>query len=136
MSLTYHEAATLVTAMLRPVAGPVASSSQDLSSYVVPVEGAVSAPVYLRKMPSLDRNQQELLAELRRLAGECERLSFEVARANQRQLFCGDPQGVRKAAREERDLLAKMSRLMDRRRAVEGHLMRVRGQLRSLRPHE
>jgi hypothetical protein len=110
MSLTYHEAATLVTAMLRPVAGPVASSSQDLSSYVVPVEGAVSAPVYLRKMPSLDQmHQQELLAELRRLAGECERLSFEVARANQRQLFCGDPQGVRKAAREERDLLVTLS---------------------------
>jgi hypothetical protein len=88
-------------------------------------------------MPSLDQmNEQELIAELRRLAAECEKLSFKVARANQRQLFCDDPQSVRQAAREERDLLSEMNRLMDRRRAVEGHLMRVRGQLRPLKPHE
>jgi hypothetical protein len=32
--------------------------------------------------------------------------------------------------------LVEMSRLMDRRRAIEGHLMRVRGQLRPLRRYE
>jgi len=81
-------------------------------------------------------NEQELIAELRRLAAECERLSVEVARAKQQQLFRDDPQSVEEAAQEERDLLSEMSRLMDRRRAVEGHLMRVRGQLRPLRPQD
>jgi hypothetical protein len=32
--------------------------------------------------------------------------------------------------------LAEMSRLMDRRRAIEGHLMRVRRQLRPLKQDE
>jgi hypothetical protein len=85
-------------------------------------------------MPRLDQmHEQELITELLRLAAECERLDFEVAQASQRQRYCDDPRSVLKAAQKERDLLVEMNRLMDRRRAVEGHLMRVRGQLRPLR---
>ena len=85
-------------------------------------------------MPSLDQmHEQELVTELLRLAAECERLAFEVAQASQRQRYCDDPRSVLRAAQKERALLAEMNRLMDRRRAVEGHLVRVRGQLRSLR---
>ena len=51
----------------------------------------------------------------------------------------GEPQdsqeGIR-AAQDEQALMADMNRPMDRRRAVEGHLMRVRGQLRPLRLDE
>jgi hypothetical protein len=43
---------------------------------------------------------------------------------------------VVQAAREEQTLLTEMSRLMDRMRATEGHLRRVRGQLRPLQPHD
>jgi hypothetical protein len=85
-------------------------------------------------MPSLDQmHEQELVTELRRLAAECERLDVEVVQANQRQRYCDDPRSVLRAAQKERALLVEMNRLMDRRRAVEGHLMRVRGQLRPLR---
>jgi hypothetical protein len=85
-------------------------------------------------MPSLDQmHEQELVTELRRLAAECERLDVEVVQANQRQRYCDDPRSVLGAAQKERALLVEMNRLMDRRRAVEGHLMRVRGQLRPLR---
>jgi hypothetical protein len=43
---------------------------------------------------------------------------------------------VSRAARDEQTLLAELNRLMDRRRAVEGHLMRVRGQLPPLKRDE
>lgn len=88
-------------------------------------------------MTSLDRmNEQELIAELHRLADECERLNHAVARATQRRRFCPDRDEGVKAAHDEQAHLAEMSRLMDRRRAVEGHLLRARGQLRPLRLHE
>ena len=41
-----------------------------------------------------------------------------------------DAQEVARAAPDAQTALAELNRLMDRRRAVEGHLMRVRGQLR------
>lgn len=88
-------------------------------------------------MSGLDlMNEQELIAELHRLAHECERLDFEVARVTQRQRFCNDGQDATRAAQDKQRLLVEMSRLMDRRRAIEGHLMRVRGQLRPLRLYE
>jgi hypothetical protein len=102
------------------------------------VERAVSdTSIEPRTMPSLDQmNEQELIAELHRLAADCERLNFNLARATQRQRFCQDGHDAAGATRDEQVLLAEMNRLMDRRRAVEGHLMRVRGQLRPLRLHE
>ena len=85
-------------------------------------------------MPGLDHmHEQELVTELLRLAAECERLNFEVAQVGQRQRYCDDPQSVLRADQKERARLVEMNRLMARRRAVEGHLMRVKGQLRPLR---
>jgi hypothetical protein len=88
-------------------------------------------------MPHLDQmSERELLAELYRLAAECERLDFKVANVTQQQRFCKDHPDAGRAAPDEQALLVEMSRLMDRRRATEGHLMRVRGQLRPLRQQE
>ena len=88
-------------------------------------------------MPSLDQmNEQELMAELHRVAAECERLNRELAHAALRQRFGKDRLDVARAARDERALLVEMNRLMDRRRATEGHLLRVRGRLRPLTQHE
>jgi len=86
-------------------------------------------------MTSLDlMTEQELIGHLRALADECERLDRQIIRAVERQRFRLDPCDVATTSRVERMLLAEMSRVMDRRRAVEGHLMRVRGQLRPLQP--
>lgn len=88
-------------------------------------------------MVGLDQmSEPELLAELHRVAAACERLNQEVRHAAQRQRFRSGAQEVAQAARDEQTLLAELSRLMDRRRAVEGHLMRVRGQLRPLKWNE
>jgi hypothetical protein len=88
-------------------------------------------------MSHLDQmTERELIAELHSVAAECERLNFEVARVTQQQRFCHDRPDTAMAAQDERALLGEMSRLMDRRRAIEGHLMRVRGQLRPLRQQE
>jgi hypothetical protein len=85
-------------------------------------------------MRGLDQmSEPELLAELHRVADACERLNQAVARAAQRQRFSKQSQEAIRAAQDEQTLVAEMSRLMDRRRAVEGHLMRVRGQLRPLK---
>jgi hypothetical protein len=86
-------------------------------------------------MAGLDQmSEPELIAELNRVADTLERLNQEVARATQRQRFSKDAREVAQAAQDEQTALAGMNRLMDRRRAVEGHLMRVRGQLRPLKP--
>jgi hypothetical protein len=88
-------------------------------------------------MPHLDQmNEQELIAELHRLAAECERLDFKVANVTQQRWFCKDHPDAGRAALDEQALLVEMNRLMDRGRAAEGHLMRVRGQLRPLGRHE
>ncbi len=88
-------------------------------------------------MLGLDQmTEQELLAGLYRLADACERFNREIALAAKRRQFSKDPiEGVW-AAQDEQNLLVEMNRLMDRRRAVEGHLMRVRGQLQPLSRHE
>ena len=88
-------------------------------------------------MVGLDQmSEPELIAELRHVADTLERLNQEVTRAIERQRFSRDARGVARAAQDERTALAGMNRLMDRRRAVEGHLMRVRGQLRPLKRDE
>jgi hypothetical protein len=75
-------------------------------------------------MASLDlMNEPELIAELHRLADACDRLNPAVVRAAQRQRFGTDPDEVAWAAHDEQALVAGMNRLMDRRRAVEGHLL-------------
>lgn len=85
-------------------------------------------------MVDLDQmSEPELIAELHRVAVACERLSREVAHSTQRQRFSKDAREVAQATRDEQSLLAEVNRVMDRRRAVEGHLMRVRGQLRPLK---
>ncbi|MBL0407350.1 hypothetical protein JKG68_25860 [Microvirga aerilata] len=85
-------------------------------------------------MPSLDQmSESELLAELQHVANACEKLNQEVLRAAQRQQFSKDDLEIAQAAHDRQSLLAHMNRLMDRRRAVEGHLMRIRGQLRPLK---
>jgi len=76
--------------------------------------------------------EQELIAELHRLADECERLSRKIASALQQQRFSRTSDAT-KAVQDEQGLLGEMNRVMDRRRAVEGHLRRVRGQLRPLK---
>jgi hypothetical protein len=88
-------------------------------------------------MLGLDQmNELELIVELHRIAGECERLNQRVSHASQRQRFSKDYQDIATAAQEEQTLLAEMNRLMDCRRAIEGHLMRVRDRLRLLRGNE
>ena len=74
-------------------------------------------------------SELDLIAELSRVIDACERLNRHVALAAQRRRFISDAQEV---ARDAQTALAELNRLMDRRRAVEGHLMRVRGQLRLL----
>ncbi len=85
-------------------------------------------------MPGLSQmNEQELIAELQRLAAECDKLDRKISYAIQRRRFCRDRCGFAGATEADQALLAQMNWLMDRRRAVEGHLMRVRGQLRPLK---
>jgi hypothetical protein len=88
-------------------------------------------------MPSLDlMTERELIAHLHQLAAECDGLDRRIALAAQRQRFAQSPWDAEQAAGEERTLLTEMSRLMDRMRATEGHLRRVRGQFRPLQPHD
>lgn len=88
-------------------------------------------------MPGLDQmNEQELIAELHRVADACERLDQEVARATNRQQFSTNSGEVTQASQDTQTLLAEMNRVMDRRRAIKGRLMQVRGQLRPLKLDE
>ena len=88
-------------------------------------------------MPSLDlMTERELIAHLHQLAAECDGLDRRIALAAQRQRFAQSPRDAELAAGAEQTLLTEMSRLMDRMRATEGHLRRVRGQLRLLQPHD
>jgi hypothetical protein len=88
-------------------------------------------------MVGLDQmSELELIAELRRVADTLERLTQEVTRAIERRRFSSDAREVAWSAQDEQTTLAGMNRLMDRKRAVEGHLMRVRGQLRPLKRDE
>jgi predicted nucleic acid-binding Zn-ribbon protein len=88
-------------------------------------------------MLSLDQmSEKELLAELHRIADACERLDHEVARATNRQQFGTNSGEVTQASQDAQTLLAEMSRAMDRRRAIEGRLMQVRGRSRSLKLDE
>lgn len=75
-------------------------------------------------MVGLDQmSEPVLLAELHRVSAACERLDQEARHAAQRQRFRSGAQEIAQAARDERTLLADLSRLMDFRRAVEGYLM-------------
>ena len=88
-------------------------------------------------MAGLDQmNEQELIRELQRLANECHRLDQEISYAIQQRRFCKDRCDIAGVAQDGQTLAADLNRLMDRRRAVEGHLMRVRGHLRPLKLHE
>jgi hypothetical protein len=88
-------------------------------------------------MPSLDlMTEPELIALLHQLADDCDKLDQRITSVIQRQRFAQSPRDAEQAAGEERMLLTEMSRLMDRMRATEGHLRRVRGQLRPLQPHD
>jgi hypothetical protein len=100
--------------------------------------GRASGPGEFRcTMVGLDQmSEPDLIAELRRVTGTCERLDREVTHAIERQRFSRDAREVARAAQDEQTALAKLNRLMDRRRAIEGHLMRVRGQLRPLKLDE
>ena len=87
----------------------------------------------VRRVAGMDQmSELDLIAELSRVIDACERLNRHVALAAQRRRFISDAQEVARAARDAQTALAELNRLMDRRRAVEGHLMRVRGQLRPL----
>jgi hypothetical protein len=81
-------------------------------------------------------SEQDLITELHRVADACESFGQEVTRAAQWQRFCKGAHEAIRGAQKGQILLAEMSRLMDRRRAIEGHLMRVRGQLRPLKQDE
>jgi hypothetical protein len=74
----------------------------------------------------MSKDEQELLRELRLLHSEYERLNGKITDANQRQRHLSRPEDVAKAEDEERQLLAAMSRLMDRLRAVEGQILQIR----------
>ena len=88
-------------------------------------------------MVGLDQmSELELIAELRCVTATCEWLNQEIAHATHRQRFSRDAREIAQAAWDEQKLLAELNRLMDRRRAVEGHLMRTRGQLRPLKWNE
>ena len=79
--------------------------------------------------------ESELIAQLHRLADECARLDRRIAYALQRQKPANDPGDAAETSAEERAMLTEMSRLMERMRATEGHLMRVRRQLRPPHPY-
>src|SRR5688500_6080384 len=100
--------------------------------------GRASGPSEFRcTMVGLDQmSETELIAALRRVTGACGPLDQEVTRAIERQRFSRDAREVARAAQDEQTALVKLNRLMDRMRAVEGHLMRVRGQLRPLKLEE
>ena len=99
--------------------------------------GASGAAGIRCTMVGLDQmSELEMIAELRRVTGACGPLDQEVTRAIERQRFSRDAREVARAAQDEQTALVKLNRLMDRMRAVEGHLMRVRGQLRPLKLEE
>jgi hypothetical protein len=78
------------------------------------------------------KTERELLRELRRVYGEYERLNRAIRLAAQRQRFSTKAEDVQLATAQEKVLLAEMNRLMDRMRAIEGHLLRARGKLKPL----
>jgi hypothetical protein len=78
------------------------------------------------------KSERALLRELRRVHREYERLNRAIRMAAHRQHFSRDPQDVERALQDEARWLAEISRLMDRMRAIEGHLLRARGKLTPL----
>jgi hypothetical protein len=57
-------------------------------------------------------------------------LNRKIQLATHRQHFSSDPEDVKRALQEEAGWLNEITRLMDRMRAVEGHLLRARGKLK------
>jgi hypothetical protein len=78
------------------------------------------------------KSERALLRELRRVYREYERLNRAIRMAAHRQHFSRDPKDIRQALEDEAKWLAEITRLMDRMRAIEGHLMRARGKLKPL----
>jgi hypothetical protein len=77
-------------------------------------------------------DEAALLAKLRDLYDEYERLNRKIRLATQRRTMGKDPGDVDLAEREEQEWLSEINRLMDRMRATEGALMRIRGKIRPL----
>jgi hypothetical protein len=73
-----------------------------------------------------------LVEKLRRLNDDYLRLNRSLKVAGQVLRFSRDPWQARRAGEDEQRFLREMNRLMDRMRAVEGQLLRVRGKLRPL----
>jgi len=74
--------------------------------------------------------EAKLIAELRRLYDDYEKLNRRIANAAHRQRFSKDSADVEQAVRDEKAFLVEIDRLMTRMRAIEGHLMRVRKKVR------
>lgn len=77
-------------------------------------------------------DEAALLAKLRDLYDEYERLNRQIRLATQRRSMSSDTADVERAEIEEQEWLAAINRLMDRMRATEGALRQVRGQIRPL----
>ena len=74
--------------------------------------------------------EANLIAELRRLYDDYEKLNRKITNAAQRQRFSKDTADIEKAVQDEKAFLVEIDRLMTRMRAIEGHLLRIRKKVR------
>ena len=76
--------------------------------------------------------EAELLEQLREVYQEYQELSRNITLAAQRRRFTKGRDDLAEAEQEEQGWLKEINRLMDRMRAIEGALLKVRGKLRPL----
>jgi hypothetical protein len=76
--------------------------------------------------------EAELIKQLRVVYQEYQELSRNINLAAQRRKFMKGPEDLAEAEQEEQRWLKEINRLMDRMRAIEGALLKVRGKLRPL----
>ena len=74
--------------------------------------------------------EAKLIAELRRLYDDYEKLNRKITNASQRQRFSKDSRDIEQAVQDEKAFLIEIDRLMTRMRAIEGHLMGIRKKVR------
>jgi hypothetical protein len=80
--------------------------------------------------PNDIKSEGDLLDRLQQTYGDFERLNRAIRLADQCRRYLRDPHAVARAAREETEGVVRLSRLMDRMRALEGQLGQVRARLR------
>jgi hypothetical protein len=87
---------------------------------------AVAGVSYGFMTPKGARSETDLLHQLQETYCHYEDLNRGIRLAAQRRRYSPDRRDVQRAARQEVEGLARLTRLMDRMRALEGQLLQVR----------